>query len=102
MRGDRSNDPHGSEDRRSDAEPATPGAGSARPDADRETAEDDLRATGDSIRADAGRLAAVEDDKGALAVDDPQFDRLSDEAVELASRIARETRAERQPSQEID
>jgi hypothetical protein len=45
MRGDRSNDPHGSEDRRSDAEPATPGAGSARPDADRETAEDDLRAT---------------------------------------------------------
>jgi hypothetical protein len=68
---------------------------------DQAGAEDDLRATTDSIRTDVGRLASLEDDKGALDPEDPKVDRLSDEAVELADRIGRQTRAERQLSDEI-
>lgn len=74
--------------------PATPGHRSA--------AEEDLRATGDSIEADVRRLATVEADKRALDAADPTVDRLSDEAVELATRLVRKTRAERALSQEID
>jgi hypothetical protein len=62
---------------------------------------EDLRATGDSIRADVQRLASVEDTKRGLDAEDPEVDRLSDEAVGLADRISRETRAERQLSDEI-
>lgn len=65
-------------------------------------AEQDLRATADSIRIDIGRLAALEDEKLTLAPEDPRVDAASDEAVRLADRIARETRAERQLSREID
>jgi hypothetical protein len=64
--------------------------------------EQDLRATGDSIRADVGRLADVEADKRALDPKDPEVDRLSGLAVELADRIARKTRAERELSDNID
>jgi hypothetical protein len=64
-------------------------------------AVEDLRATGDSIRADVGRLASVEELKRGLDAEDPQVDRLSDEAVGLADRIARQARAERQLSDEI-
>jgi hypothetical protein len=70
------------------------------PDA-RAAAEQDLKATADSIRADAGRLATIEDDKLALDADDPEVGRLSDDAVELAKRIVQQTTAERQLSQEI-
>ena len=66
------------------------------------TEEEDLRATGDSIRADVGRLADVEADKRALDPKDPDVDRLSGVAVELADRIARKTRAERELSDDID
>ena len=62
----------------------------------------DLKATEDSIRSDLRRLASVEQEKRALPPDDPRVDQLSDEAVELAARIHRQTRAERQLSQEID
>lgn len=65
-------------------------------------AEQDLRATADSIKTDIGRLAVIEDEKLALDPQDPRVDRASDEAVRLADRIARETRAERQLSREID
>ena len=65
-------------------------------------AKQDLKATADSIRADVGRLAALEDEKLALDPEDPHVDTASDEAVRLADRIARETRAERQLSREID
>ncbi len=65
-------------------------------------AEQDLRATAESIRTDIGRLAVLEDEKLALDPQDPRVDRASDEAVRLADRIARETRAERQLSREID
>ena len=63
--------------------------------------EQDLKATAESIRIDIGRLAALEDVKLALDPEDPRVDTVSDEAVRLADRIARETRAERQLSREI-
>lgn len=65
-------------------------------------AEQDFKATADSIRADISRLAALEDEKLALDPEDPRVDAASDDAVRLADRIARETRAERQLSREID
>jgi hypothetical protein len=71
--------------------------GAAPPDA----TEQDLKATSDSIRTDLSRLAAIEDEKGTLDGEDPAVDRLSDEAVRLADRISRETRAERQLSEEL-
>ena len=63
--------------------------------------EQDLKATGDSIRTDLSRLAAIEDEKSTLDAEDPAVDRLSEEAVQLADRISRETRAERQLSEEL-
>jgi hypothetical protein len=67
----------------------------------RRAAEQDLHATAASIRVDIGRLAALEDEKLALDPEDPRVDEVSDEAVELADRIQRETRAERQLSREV-
>jgi hypothetical protein len=64
-------------------------------------AEQDLRATADSIQNDIVRLATVEREKSALDPEDPSVDRLSDEAVRLGERIARETKAERQLSEEL-
>ncbi|HET7703637.1 MAG TPA: hypothetical protein VFK35_09565 [Candidatus Limnocylindrales bacterium] len=69
--------------------------------AGRRAAEQDLRATAASIRVDIGRLAALEDEKLALDPQDPRVDDVSDEAVELADRIQREARAERQLSREV-
>jgi hypothetical protein len=69
---------------------------------DRAHAEQDLRSTADAIRMDLGRLAAIEDQKLTLDPGDPQVDVASDEAVRLADRIAREARAERQLSHELD
>lgn len=65
-------------------------------------AAQDLKATAASIRTDIGRLAVLEDVKLALDPEDPRVDTASDEAVRLADRIARETRAERQLSREVD
>ncbi len=64
-------------------------------------AEQDLKATADSIKTDIGRLAALEDEKLVLDPEDPRVDMVSDEAVGLADRIARETRVERQLSREV-
>ena len=66
-----------------------------------DSAAQDLRATVDAIRADLGRLALIEDEKQALDPADPRVDAASDEAVELADRIARETRAQRQLGREL-
>jgi ABC-type transporter Mla subunit MlaD len=84
-------------------EPPDPTVRPAAPDThgDPAAATEDLRATGDSIRADVRRLASVEEVKRGLDAEDPQVDRLSDEAVGLADRIARQARAERQLSDEI-
>ena len=77
------------------------GSAGSGPRAARAAAVQDLKATADSIRADAWRLVDLEDGKLALDADDPAVGRLSNDAVELAKRIERETRAERQLSQEI-
>ena len=63
--------------------------------------EDDLRATTDAIEADATRLAAIEARKGSLTPHDPLLAELSDAAVDLADRIAAETRAERGLTEEL-
>ncbi len=76
--------------------PASPGR-----QGDPGAAAEDLRATGDSIRADVRRLASVEEVKRGLDAEDPEVDQLSDEAVGLADRIARQARAERQLSDEL-
>ncbi len=68
---------------------------------DRGDAEQDLRATADAIRHDVGRLIEIEDRKLALDAEDPRVDRLSEQAIEVADRLARETRAERQLSEEL-
>jgi hypothetical protein len=68
---------------------------------DRPAKEQDLRATEDSIRADVTRLATVEARKSALPQADPEVDRLSDEAVQLADDIGRKARAERELGQEL-
>ena len=97
MRDDSTNEPNAA------AEPTDPEVRPARPalPANQEEATEDLRATGDSIRSDIQRLAGVEEVKRGLDAADPEVDRLSDEAVGLANRIARQTRAERQLSDEI-
>jgi hypothetical protein len=64
-------------------------------------AAQDLRATADAIRTDVRRLTAVEDRKEVLDPADARVDELSDEAVEIADRIQREARAERQLVDEI-
>ena len=55
---------------------------------------EDLMATEDSIRTDAGRLADLERTKATLEPDDPKVEGLSADAVKLAQRIERQTRAE--------
>jgi hypothetical protein len=66
-----------------------------------EHVREDLKATADSIRTDVGRLNAIEDAKQTLDAEDPAIDRLSDEAVALADRIGRQTRGERQLSEDL-
>jgi hypothetical protein len=61
----------------------------------------DLKATADSIRADAGRIAEIEDLKDDLRPGDPETDRLSDEAVVLAQRIERQAKVEQQIAREM-
>ena len=77
------------------------GAGGRAAGPDDVAAAQDLRATADAIRADVRRLTAVEDRKGVLDPADARVDELSDEAVEIADRIQREARAERQLVDEI-
>jgi hypothetical protein len=57
--------------------------------------EQDLRATEDSVKADAAQLAKIEDTKAELDPGDPRVDHLSAEAVDLADQLARKTRAQR-------
>lgn len=67
----------------------------------RDDAEQDLRATADSIRLDLARLAELESEKQTLDLADPRVDQMSDEAVALADRIQRETRIERELSRDL-
>lgn len=58
--------------------------------------EEDLKATSDAIKDDVERLVALERRKEALGSGDPDVDRLSDAAVDIADELARKTRVERQ------
>ena len=64
-------------------------------------ADEDLRATTESIRSDGQELSDVEDEKLALDPADPRVDALSARAVELAERIVVKTRAEQQLAEEL-
>jgi hypothetical protein len=55
---------------------------------------DDLRATADSIAADAERLAAIEIEKEGLDANDPRMVELSAESQQLARRLIPKTTAE--------
>ncbi len=57
--------------------------------------EEDIRATAQSIEADADRLAAIEDEKTQLAPTDPRLLELSREAEVIAKRLVPKTVAER-------
>ena len=61
--------------------------------------EDDLRATSDSLRHDASRLAAIEDDKRDLEIGDPELSAKAREAERLADGIQRKSRIERDLSE---
>jgi uncharacterized protein (DUF3084 family) len=62
----------------------------------------DLKATADSISEDASRLKAVEESKADLQPGDPELEQASADAVDLAQRIERQTRAEQELSQGTD
>ena len=57
--------------------------------------EEDIRATAQSIEADADRLAAIEDEKKALDSSDPRLLELSREAELISKRLVPKTVAER-------
>jgi hypothetical protein len=57
--------------------------------------EQDIRATAQSIEADADRLAAIEDEKKTLEVGDPRLLELSREAELISQRLVPKTVAER-------
>jgi hypothetical protein len=57
--------------------------------------EEDLRATAQSIEADADRLAAIEDEKKLLGSNDPHLLELSREAEIIAKGLVPKTVAER-------
>ena len=57
--------------------------------------EEDLRATAQSIEADADRLAAIEDEKKTIGSADPRLLELSQEAELISKRLVPKTVAER-------
>ena len=81
--------------------PGSPGHGRVEPEPTGQAADEDFRATADSIRADGRELSALEDEKLRLRPGDPRIDALSARAVELAERIAMKTRAEQQLAEEL-
>ena len=57
---------------------------------------EDLRATTESIRHDAERLARVEQEKGELDPSDPRVDDLSRDSQKLIAEIEQKAKAERE------
>jgi hypothetical protein len=55
----------------------------------------DIRATAQSIEADANRLAAIEEEKQTLPANDAKLPELSREAEEIARQLVPKTVAER-------
>ena len=64
--------------------------------------EDDLRATAESIAADAERLTAIEEEKEALTADDPRLIELSAESKRLAKGLVPKTNAELELAKEAN
>ncbi|MBI2776241.1 MAG: hypothetical protein HYX57_03085 [Chloroflexi bacterium] len=62
---------------------------------------DDLRATSESISADAGRLQRLESEKRALDPTDPKVAALSRDIEAIAATLAAKADAERAISDEI-
>ena len=73
-----------------------------RPTIGGDAAFDDLRSTSESICVDVRRLERIEEQKLTLGRGDEALAQLSTDAVELAERIERQARAERQIVHEID
>ncbi len=57
---------------------------------------DDIKAISDDVATDAEELAAIENEKGRLAADDPRLIELAREAEDLATDVLAKTKAERQ------
>ena len=62
--------------------------------------EEDLRATAESIAADAERLTAIEEEKRVLEPDDPRMIELSAESERLVGGLVPKTGAETQLAKE--
>ena len=62
---------------------------------------DDLRATSESIEADARHLARLEERKQALSPEDPELLELSREVEQLTIRLRHQAAAERELAEEI-
>ena len=62
---------------------------------------EDLRATADDLADDARRLEAIERRKQALAPEDPELVRLSEEAEGLTQRMATKASAQRELAEEV-
>lgn len=68
---------------------------------DRQEAEDDLRATADSLGADAARLHELETRKRSLDPSDPEVVAISEEAAEIAGRVGTASAAQLELSRDI-
>ena len=67
---------------------------------EREQLDSDLRATAESIAADAERLQAIEQEKGTLDPGDPRVDVLSAEAERIAKGLVPKTTAQSELARE--
>ena len=65
-------------------------------DEQKDSEQEDLKATSDSIRHDAERLAELEKRKTELDPSDPRVDALSSEVERLVSNISDKEKAERE------
>jgi hypothetical protein len=63
---------------------------------------DDLRATQESIAADARRIRELEERKRSLAADDPAAEELSAEVESVTSDLRRKARLQRELSEQIE
>jgi hypothetical protein len=63
--------------------------------------EHDMRATAESIAADAARLTGIEEEKADLDADDPRMVELSVESDKLARGIVPKTAAERELAEQL-
>ncbi len=67
---------------------------------EREQLDSDLRATAESIAADAERLQAIEQEKGTLDPGEPRVDVLSAEAERIAKGLVPKTAAQSELARE--